>query len=158
MNRILELWQGLEQRERTTICAGSLLVLLTAVYLLFDGLWTQRAALLQDRNALLAEASWMQEQAELAEQLVNACPESQLMPLPPDELIDLLATRSRLNVQNMNRNGSTYAMQLRAGDGNSILQFIHLSACRGFSLSAVQIQQDAASSAYLGNVEFRYEG
>ncbi len=158
MAKLLQHWFALEHRERMTILAGSLLVLMTAVYLLFDSLWVQRTALMQERDGLMAEAAWMQEQAELAERLVTGCSESQLMSLPPEELLELMATRSRLNVQTMESNGSGIALQLSSSDGNSILQFVYQSACQGFRLSAIQIQQDATGSNYLGNVEFRREG
>lgn len=158
MAKLLQYWFALEHRERVTIVTGFLLVLMAAGYMLFDRLWVQRSALVQERDELMAEAAWMQEQAELAERLINSCSETQLLSLPPEELIELLATRSSLNVQNMDSNGSEIALQLSTADGNSILQFIHQSACQGFTLNAVQIQQEATGSTYLGNVEFRREG
>ena len=78
--KLLQFWSVLQTREKITVLSGATLVLVTAVYLFFDGLWTSRSALMQDRTALIEEREWMQEQSAVAERLVSNCRDNQFLP------------------------------------------------------------------------------
>ncbi|MAY02368.1 MAG: hypothetical protein CMQ38_05235 [Gammaproteobacteria bacterium] len=156
-DKLTQFWSALQQRERRTILAGALLILLAALYLIFDSIWVTRSALMDERADLLAEQTWMQDQAELAVQLQNNCRDLRIMSLAARERLNLLVNRNNLTLQNLRVNDDNYSFELRTEDGNNILQFIHHSACQGFSLSALTINREAAN-AYLGRVEFHHEG
>lgn len=155
-------WTNLQAREQLVIVLGSAIVLVTACYLLFSGLWTTRSLLVQEREKLIEERQWMQEQAVLAEQLTNNCRDSQFLALENSELLELLASRNQLVLtsfrESLNNNAATYAMSVESNDGNDILSFIHLSACQGFNLANVHINISDSGPSYSGQVEFSHEG
>lgn len=161
-SKLFLFWSALQAREKLTVLTGIFLVLVTAVYLLFDGLWTSRAMLLQDRSALLEEMEWMQEQSAVAERLATSCRENQFLALADDDLLELLASRNQLVLENFRQrpaNGEIiYSMQIESINGNSILRFIHQSACQGFSLTNVQIGRNESETAFIGRLELSHEG
>jgi len=153
---------NLESREKITFLVGAALVLLTACYLLFDNLWATRTYLIEGREALIEEADWMQEQAILSGQLNNSCLENQILSLGNTDLLELLASRNQLVLANFREslinNEARYSLAIESTDGNSILRFIHQSACQGFSLANVQINKSESELYYMGQVEFSHEG
>ncbi|MDG2090917.1 MAG: type II secretion system protein GspM [Gammaproteobacteria bacterium] len=161
-DKFLQFWSNLQAREQMTIVIGSTLVIATALFLLFSGLWEVRTSLIQERTELIEEREWMQEQVVLTEQLTNNCRESQFLALGNSELLELLASRNQLVLANFREslinNGTTYSMSVESNDGNSILSFIHQSACQGFGLANVQINIGDSESSYSGQVEFSHEG
>lgn len=161
-NRLAQFWQNLQTRERMTILLGGALVLVTACYLLFDNLWTDRSLLLETRAALIEEREWMQEQAALSEQLNNSCTENQILTLSNTDLLELLAIRNQLALESFTETvidrDARYSLSLESTDGNNILRFIHQSACQGFSLANLQINKSDSEPYYLGQVEFSHEG
>ncbi len=158
----IKFWSNLQAREKMTIIVGSALVLVTACYLLFDNLWTVRSSLLENESALIEERDWMQEQSVLAEQLNNSCIENQILTLGNTDLLELLASRNQLVLESFRENSinseATYSLRVESTDGNSILRFIHQSACQGFSLANLQINKSESEPYYLGQVEFSHEG
>ncbi|PCJ42763.1 MAG: hypothetical protein COA71_04480 [SAR86 cluster bacterium] len=160
--KLFQAWSNLQDREKMTIVAGSILVLVTAGYLLFDALWTTRSLLIQNRVTLLEEREWMQEQAILAEQLINDCRGNQILALENSDLLELIASRNQLVLEsfteNLTNNEAVYSMRIESNDGNSVLRFIHQSACQGFTLAHVQIEKSESESLYSGQVEFIHEG
>ena len=80
-DKFLQFWSNLQAREQMTIVIGSTLVIATALFLLFSGLWEVRTSLIQERTELIEEREWMQEQVVLTEQLTNNCRESQFLAL-----------------------------------------------------------------------------
>jgi len=160
--RYAQFWSNLQTREKRTILVGSALVLVTACYLLFDNLWTVRSSLLQSKTAFVEEKEWMQEQSILSEQLNNNCRENQILALGNTELLELLASRNQLVLESFREgsanNSATYSLVLESSDGNSILRFIHQSACQGFTLANVEIKKEVSESNYSGEVEFSHEG
>lgn len=161
-NKFFHIWSNLQAREQMTIVVGGTVVLVTACYLMFSGVWATRSLLVQERTELIEERQWMQEQVALAEQLTNNCRESQFLALGNPELLELLASRNQLVLANFSENSisnvATYSMRIESVDGNSILSFIHQSACQGFNLANVQINKSDSESLYSGQVEFSHEG
>jgi len=161
-NKLLQFWSVLQTREKITVLSGATLVLVTAVYLLFNGLWTSRSALMQDRTALIEEREWMQEQSAVAERLVSNCRDNQFFALTDSDLLELLASRNQLVLENFRQrpaNGEImYSMEIESMDGNSILRFIHQSACQGFSLTNVLIDRSEQATSFTGRLEFNHEG
>lgn len=157
MVKLMQLWSALQQREKITIGSGTILVLLTALYLIVADIWAERSTLLQERTALLAEQMWMLEQSGLAEQLLNNCRDKQILELPETDLLELLASRNQLQLTVLQAGGTNFALQLGGADGNDILRFIHQSACQGFMLTSVQIEKGESGANYTGRVEFRHE-
>lgn len=154
---MIRLWARLQRREQITVLAGGLLVLLTAIYLLFAGLWETRAELLGQQTDLLEERAWLEEQSQLAMQLSNSCRENQILALGGRELVELLASRNQLRLETVNINGADFSLRLSAENGDNVLRFIYQSACQGFALSGLQIDRTDTDS-YLGRLEFRREG
>ncbi len=162
ISKQVQFWQNLQASERKTIIVGVLLVLVTACYLLFDSVWEDRSALLENKSLLLDERVWMQEQAALSAQLNNSCVDNQILTLANTDLLELLASRNQLMLDNFRETavsgGATYSLSVESIDGNSILRFIHQSACQGFSLANLQINKSDSESYYLGQMEFSHEG
>jgi type II secretory pathway component PulM len=148
--KVFQFWSALQTREKITVLTGASIVLLTAIYLLFDGIWSTRASLLQQKAALMEERGWMQEQAQIAGRLSSACRENQFLALADIDLLELLASRNQLvlnDVRQGSANGeNTYAMQVDSMEGNNILRFIHQSACQGFVLANISIEKSETES------------
>ena len=158
----MQFWLNLQAREKMTILVGSALVLVTACYLIFDNLWSVRSSLLENEAALIEERDWMQEQSVLAEQLNNSCIENQILSLENTALLEFLVSRNQLVLEsfreNLANNEASYFLGVESTDGNSILRFIHQSACQGFSLANLQINKSETEPYYSGQVEFSHEG
>lgn len=162
ISKISQSWSTLQSREKMTVVIGSVIVIVTALYLLFSGLLTARNELVEARRELIEERQWMQEQATLAGQLVNSCSESQFLALNNTGVLELLASRNNLVLanfrENFSSNNPSYSMGIESTDGNNILSFIHQSACQGFNLANVQIDKNVPELSYTAQVEFSHEG
>ena len=160
--KVFQCWSNLQDREKMTILIGSILVIGTACYLLFSTLWTTRSSLTREKAALIVESGWIQEQAALTEQLINNCRENQFLALDNKDLLELIASRNQMVldsvIENISNNEASYAIRIESNDGNSILRFIHQSACQGFTLSYVEIDKSESKSFYIGELEFSHEG
>ena len=159
LNRLDNAWKGMRQRERQVIVAGVYLLLVTALYLCFSGLWMTRQKLTEQIERLDHEMLWGKEQAVLAEKLDNSCARSTFTDLSGRELVLQLITKNRLKVLSLSALGASsqnYALLVEALNGDDVLRFGHDLTCAGFYLQGFSISESADDEVALFDGELHF--
>lgn len=154
-------WQRLQPREQYLILAGVVLVIVTAVWMLFSNVLDRRQVLMSERNLLLEELAFMQEQVGILARLGNACTDTRIDAGSARQLLQALALRNRVKAGNISEEGSgRFTLQLEGADGNAFLRFAHHSACQGFDIVSIAVnppEDSTEGNELLARMELRRE-
>jgi len=131
-------WLKLQDRERRTVLLGAAVLAVAVVYMLFSQRLEERNALQQQREALLAQDLWLNEQADLLAQLDSVCAGVRPLQQEPEALLRLLAQRAKVDIVQLTVSDNRHTLNL-SGEGNDVLLLAQQSMCQGLALESITL-------------------
>ena len=151
--RSTQAWTQLATREQRMVVGGALLLLVAALWLLFDGLWQTRQTLLAERDTLRNELVWLAEQAELLSAMDSPCTNYRPLETSAEDALQRLAQRAGLTVDRQQQQAQGWRLSLSGAQGNAFLLLARDVACQGLRVSRLSVASAENGASFTGVLE-----
>lgn len=150
--RVQQFWYDLQQRERHIIAGGTALILFAALWLLGDSLLSERSRLQEEKQRLVDNLGWLQEQSALLADMQHSCADSRILDEGPERLFEMLAQRNQSSLEDLQRSrDGVLHLTFSSGNGNRLLTLAHQSVCQGYMLESISITSPASDEGSEGS-------
>lgn len=145
---IASFFQELQPREKLFLIVGvAVVVMVVSVKLLFP-IWQNHSQLMQQKDALEADLTWLQAQRDIVGKMTNSCPPQRLQQQSAREILTQLARRNQVQMDSLVDKDNKFLLNAEGEDGNRLLQFMYQSACYGFVVEKVKINRGDNSTRF----------
>ena len=134
---VSDFFAGLQPRERLALKLGAQVIAALLVALMLMPKWAVFAQVKDQRDALKADMSWLQEKQELVGELANNCPNLSKKNDNFKNDLSQLVRRNQLKVLSAKEKGNLVSLTVTGTKSNQFVKLIHHIACRGYMMSEV---------------------
>lgn len=157
MKHLIESMQGffdrLQPREKLFLCLGGAVVSVVVLVKVLLPLWQGYDQLVQQKQFLQADLSWLQAQRDIVSKMNNGCVPQRLQQQSSKEILSQLARRNQMQIDSVVDGGDKFVLRARGEDSNRILQLSYQIACYGFLIDKMQINTTENSLSYSVDLE-----